>query len=177
MLVLILVQAATAVPQVAPRPQSVGIAQVSSGASSDTGVAQVGGAAAPARSVRVAPVAGQDRCDDPAHAADRVCRAPLEAKAQRFAPRDPNPLSREQRAVAERRVVDPRSDMPAAERRIARGDLDPDTPAAQGVAAAAASRAPPGNDPADTGLTDLQRAIRSGVIVPDDVAPAVDGSR
>lgn len=174
MIVLALaMQSAILSPPIPADRQSVTVPQLSADPSPGTRISQVARDGGSARSVQTQRIAGHDRCERPAYKGDAVCRRPIEARATQYGKVDPTPLDRDQRAIAERRLVDPRSDMPTTEQRIARGELDPDTPMAQGIASTAINRPTPGGDPAETGLTDLQRAIISGVIVPGDLAPTV----
>ena len=161
-------QAILSPPLSEDRSVTIGQAAPPAAQAADTRIPQVARPAASASKAATDPVAGRDRCAATTAATEALCRDAIEGQAARFAPVDPNPLTRDQRAIAERRLVDPRSDPMTVTQRVARGDLDPAAPLAQGVAATASGRtAPP--DATDTGLTDLQQAIISGVIVPGDV--------
>jgi len=173
---LVAVQSAILSPPMPEDRRSVAIGQATPAAAGaaargvDTRVPQIARPASSASKATTDPVIGRDRCETRATASETLCRDAIEGQAARFAPVDPNPLTRDQRAIAERRLVDPRSDPMTVSQRVARGDLDPAAPLAQGVAAAAASGRTTPPDVYDAGLTDLQQAIMSGVIVPGDVA-------
>lgn len=171
---LVAVQSAILSPPMPEDRRSVSIGQATpatagtAAGAADTRVPQIARPAASTAKSAADPIVGRDRCDERGAASDVLCRDAIEGQAARFAPVDPNPLTHDQRAIVERRLVDPRSDPMTVTKRVARGDLDPAAPLAQGVAATAARRTNP-PDASDTGLTDLQQAIMSGVIVPGDV--------
>lgn len=91
------------------------------------------------RTAAVAPVRGNnDRCDPAAAAAgSRACAAVIENRSAEFTPPAPAPLSPEQRLLADQRARERSGTVASAARRLANGDVDPDSFEQQMVAAAA----------------------------------------
>lgn len=79
------------------------------------------------------PIAGRDRCDATEAKSDPACLHVIEARAAEFAAPGRPSLSPEQRLLIDQRVRETPAGIAGAAARVARNDIDPNSPDQQGI--------------------------------------------
>jgi hypothetical protein len=124
------------------------------------------------RTATVDPVGGKDRCDPASdRALGKKCAGVIENRSAEFARKEPQPLSPEQRIIAEQQSRDQAQTVGSAAKRLAVTGEDADSIEAQGVASVVLRKPP--EEPRDKPRTEPLAADQLQAIVNAIVGPGV----